>query len=56
MLVYNAQTQTWDTAGVAPFSHVTVPAVTWNRLHVIPSGEIRPGVRSPAVWAVDPAP
>jgi hypothetical protein len=35
---------------------VTTPAVPWRGGVVLPSGEVRPGVRSPAVWfAVPPA-
>ncbi|MCX6995674.1 MAG: sodium:solute symporter, partial [Kiritimatiellaeota bacterium] len=32
-------------------AQVTVPAVMWQGRYVVPSGEIRPGVRSPAVQA-----
>ena len=38
--------------GSAPFAHVTTTAVAWRGSWVIPSGEIRPGVRTPAVWMV----
>jgi N-acetylneuraminic acid mutarotase len=31
-------------------SHVTVPCVAWSDGWVIPSGEIRPGIRSQEVW------
>jgi hypothetical protein len=30
---------------------VTTPAVRWHNRIVIPSGEMRPGIRSPEVWA-----
>ncbi len=52
MLAYNRRTQTWRDAGKAPFAHVTTPCVPWRGRHIIPSGEVRPGVRSPAVWAL----
>ena len=38
--------------GSAPFAHVTTTAVAWRGSWVIPSGEIRPGVRTPAVWMI----
>jgi N-acetylneuraminate epimerase len=38
--------------GSAPFAHVTVTSVQWRGSWVIPSGEIRPGVRTPAVWMI----
>lgn len=38
--------------GSAPFAHVTATAVQWRGSWVIPSGEIRPGVRTPAVWMI----
>jgi N-acetylneuraminic acid mutarotase len=38
--------------GSAPFAHVTTTAVAWQGSWVIPSGEIRPGVRTPAVWMI----
>ena len=41
----------WKTAGTLPAARVTTPAVRWNSRWVIPSGEMRPGVRAPEVWA-----
>jgi len=38
--------------GSAPFAHVTATAVQWRGSWVIPSGEVRPGVRTPAVWMI----
>jgi N-acetylneuraminate epimerase len=40
----------WVQLGDAPASRATLPVVEWNGLFVLPSGEIRPGVRSPEVW------
>lgn len=53
LLAYNRRTQIWREAGKAPFAHVTTPCVPWRGQHIIPSGEIRPGVRSPAIWALN---
>jgi len=41
----------WKTVGQLPAPRVTTTAVRWNGQIVIPSGEARPGVRSPEVWA-----
>ncbi|MCX8037171.1 MAG: sodium/solute symporter [Candidatus Sumerlaeia bacterium] len=51
ILAYHTITDTWKTAGEAPMAHVTTPLVRWGADFAIPSGEVRPGVRSPAVWA-----
>ena len=59
ILVYHTITDTWIKAGQFPESvidgitvgsHVTVQAVQWGKNIVIPSGEVRPGVRSPKIW------
>jgi N-acetylneuraminic acid mutarotase len=42
---------TWQQAGELRESRVTAAAVYWQRRWVVPSGEIRPGVRSPRVTA-----
>ncbi len=56
LFAYHTLTDTWlPAAGRLPQNHVTTVAVKWKDAAgepavVIPSGEIRPGVRSPAVW------
>jgi N-acetylneuraminate epimerase len=40
----------WGRAGTIPEPRVTVPCVLWGDGWVVPSGERRPGVRSPEVW------
>ena len=50
VLAYNPTTDKWETAGTLPFAHVTTAAVRWRERVVVPSGEIRPGIRSPEVW------
>ncbi len=49
---YHAITNTWSSLGAIPQNHVTTTAVKWGNRIVIPSGEIRPRVRSPQVWSV----
>jgi N-acetylneuraminic acid mutarotase len=54
ILAYHTITDTWVSMGNTPAPHVTTPAVNWRGRWVIPSGEIRPGVRSPEVWSFQP--
>ncbi len=53
VLAYDTITNTWETWHEVPAGHVTTSIVHWNQQFVMPSGEIRPGVRSPAVWSLD---
>lgn len=52
---YHTITDTWSSAGEIPQNHVTTIAVKWDDAIIIPSGEIRPRVRSPKVWRVTAA-
>jgi SSS family transporter len=53
MMAYHTITDTWKTlSNELPASHVTTSSIWWQGQHVIPSGEIRPGVRSPEVWSL----
>ena len=51
---YNVEADAWSLLGSTPAPHVTTPLVYWQGMHVVPSGEIRPGVRSPKVYGVRP--
>tara|TARA_R110002073_G_scaffold7245_4_gene41347 strand:- start:189 stop:2837 length:2649 start_codon:yes stop_codon:yes gene_type:complete len=53
-LAYHTITDTWVEAGAMPANHVTTIAVKWDDSIVIPSGEVRPRVRSPQVYRVTP--
>jgi cyclically-permuted mutarotase family protein len=53
MLLYNTKTNTWITVGDIPFdTPVTTTAVKWGAAVIIPSGEIKAGVRSPNILSV----
>jgi len=52
ILTYHLRQNQWNRAGTTPAPRVTVPCVEWRGRHVIPSGEVRPGVRSPEVWSL----
>jgi N-acetylneuraminic acid mutarotase len=50
VLRYDAASDRWNVAGELPGeARVTVPQVTWEGRHVVPGGEVRPGVRSASV-------
>lgn len=55
VLVYHTITDTWVKAKKSPESLVTTTAVKWGDSIVLPSGEVRPRVRSPHVWLVTPS-
>lgn len=54
MFVYDTLDNFWHFAGEAPISCVAIPMTKWKQHYIIPSGELRPGVRSPQVWAMKP--
>lgn len=53
IFAYHTITDTWTQAGEMPENLVTTTAVRWGDSVVVPSGEIRPRVRSPHIWKVD---
>jgi len=54
VLRYDWKAAEWVEVGKTPAPRVTVPVVAWNETWVLPSGELRPGVRSPEVWSWTP--
>jgi N-acetylneuraminic acid mutarotase len=51
VLRYDAVTRRYTPAGTLPRpAPVTTPCVPWHGGLLLPSGEVRPGIRSPAVW------
>jgi N-acetylneuraminic acid mutarotase len=47
ILLFDSQKNTWKKLGKIPFSvPVTTTAITWDNKVIIPSGEIKAGVRS----------
>lgn len=47
ILAYNPVFDLWSEEGETPAPRATVPCVEWRGTFIIPSGEVRPGVRSP---------
>ena len=57
ILAYHTITDTWVQVGWFPdLCPVTTTAVARGTSILIPSGEVRPGVRTPMVWKGDPPP
>jgi N-acetylneuraminic acid mutarotase len=50
IIAYDIANNTWIDAGEAPAPRATLPVVEWHGAFVFPSGEVRPGIRSPEVW------
>ncbi len=50
--MFHTITNTWAEAGQTPQNHVTTTPVKWGNAIVIASGEVRPRVRTPAIWSV----
>lgn len=52
ILRYDLHAEKWQPVGRWNAPRVTAPCVLWNGKWIVPSGEVRPGVRSPEVQAV----
>ena len=49
---FDAKRNSWASAGPMPANHVTTIPVIWNNKIIVPTGEIRPRVRSPRIWEI----
>lgn len=54
LYAYHTLTDTWVHHGTLPQNHVTTSLIKWDGSLIIPTGEIRPAVRSPIVWKATP--
>lgn len=52
---YHTITDTWIEVGETEENLVTTTAVRWGESIIIPSGEVRPRVRSPHIWKINPS-
>jgi N-acetylneuraminic acid mutarotase len=52
VLAYDPMLDRWSEAGEVSAPRATVPCVEWQGNFIIPSGEARPGVRSPEIWSL----
>ncbi len=51
---FKTDTQTWSVADTLPFpTPVTTTVVRWDNYLILPSGEVAPGIRTPAIWQID---
>lgn len=55
ILSYDTRNDSWSVDGEAPAPRATLTTTYWQDRWVLPSGEARPGVRSPEVWSFTPA-
>lgn len=55
-LAYHAITDTWVEMGESPANHVTTSAVNFDDTIFLPTGEVRPRIRSAKVWRIDVQP
>ncbi|MEM9830518.1 MAG: sodium/solute symporter [Bacteroidota bacterium] len=54
VLAYHTLTDTWTQLDEFPDdSPVTTHAIRWGNDIVIPSGEVRPGIRTPTIWKIN---
>lgn len=54
ILAYHTITDTWIDAGPSPANQVTTQATWFDGQIVLASGEIKPRVRTTAVWSIEP--
>lgn len=52
-LAYDPMSDAWSESEGSPAGPVTTATVTWRDRLIIPTGEVRPGIRTPAVWSTD---
>lgn len=52
ILTYDTRKNAWSPDGEVPASRATLSTTFWQGRWVLPSGEVRPGVRSPEVWTL----
>lgn len=50
---FDTKRNSWASAGPMPANHVTTIPLHWNGKIIIPTGEIRPRVRSPKIWSIE---
>ena len=55
IFAYAPAENSWTTPGRTPAPRATAPTAEWQGAWIIPSGEVRPGLRSPDVWRLTPA-
>lgn len=49
VIAYDRQANAWTTIGEMPLAQVTTALVLWHGGYVVPTGEVRPAVRTPQV-------
>jgi len=54
IFTHPTHTDRWHQTNSAPMARAMTPLVEWGGRFIVPSGEMRPGVRSPEVWGFAP--
>lgn len=49
--VFEPKKNGWSQSGTLPFAQKVTPTIHWRGRWIVPSGELRPGIRTPTVWA-----
>jgi N-acetylneuraminic acid mutarotase len=52
VLTYRTDVRSWGLSSSTPHPVVTTGVISWREQFVIPSGEVRPGKRTPRVWSM----
>lgn len=52
ILTYRTDVRSWGLSSNTRHPVVTTAAVSWREQFVVPSGEVRPGKRTPEVWSI----
>lgn len=47
---WNRSIERWENTGELPFATVTTTPVLWRNAWIVPTGEVFPGIRTPAIW------
>jgi len=50
MVVWNQKEGRWEAQAKLPFATVTTTAALWQNAWIVPTGEVFPGIRTPAIW------
>jgi len=51
---YHVAKSSWSVFGTTDSPRVTTPCVLWQGSYVVPSGEVKPGRRTPSMLVIDP--
>lgn len=50
IIEWNRSSERWEKRGELPFATVTTTPILWRNAWIVPTGEVFPGIRTPAIW------